>query len=158
MVQSFVLTLSESLGRLLVRAPVDIPCSDIVVFKGQNPAVDSYSAFFDNDHAVKTDLDRLLKERGVTSIYVCGLSLQVFCDPLRSVRTQDLPPTTASVTLRATGVSWATKPTSLKISRGASPQSQSHRLWKPCELRVFTSSLPPKSIKTSPFLLVQTCK
>ena len=31
--------------------------SDIVVQKGLNVNVDSYSGFFDNNHAVKSDLD-----------------------------------------------------------------------------------------------------
>ncbi|KAJ4462979.1 putative bifunctional nicotinamidase/pyrazinamidase [Paratrimastix pyriformis] len=44
------------------------------VRKGQDPHVDSYSAFFDNNHAVKTPLDDILISHGITDVYVCGLA------------------------------------------------------------------------------------
>lgn len=45
-----------------------------VVHKGCDPHVDSYSAFFDNDHAHATDLDSYLREHGVDELVVCGLA------------------------------------------------------------------------------------
>jgi nicotinamidase/pyrazinamidase len=42
--------------------------------KGQDPNVDSYSAFFDNDHKTGTGLLEYLKEKGVEAVYVCGLA------------------------------------------------------------------------------------
>lgn len=45
-----------------------------IVLKGQNSGVDSYSAFFDNNHQVKTNLDNLLKKNGITDIYLVGLA------------------------------------------------------------------------------------
>ena len=42
--------------------------------KGQKREVDSYSGFFDNDHATSTGLGEYLKEQGATAIYVCGLA------------------------------------------------------------------------------------
>lgn len=45
-----------------------------LILKGTNPRVDSYSAFFDNNHQVKTQLDNLLNKIGITDIYVVGLA------------------------------------------------------------------------------------
>ncbi len=42
--------------------------------KGTDPAIDSYSAFFDNGHKRKTGLDDYLKAQGVQEIYVVGLA------------------------------------------------------------------------------------
>ncbi|EFE95062.1 bifunctional nicotinamidase/pyrazinamidase [Serratia odorifera] len=42
--------------------------------KGQDPSIDSYSAFFDNGHRAKTDLDDWLRDRGVTELTVMGLA------------------------------------------------------------------------------------
>ncbi len=44
------------------------------ILKGQYLQVDSYSAFFDNNHSNKTELDSLLKANGITGIYVVGLA------------------------------------------------------------------------------------
>lgn len=42
--------------------------------KGMDPQIDSYSGFYDNGHKKSTGLAGYLKERGVTSVYVCGLA------------------------------------------------------------------------------------
>ena len=42
--------------------------------KGTDPAVDSYSGFFDNGHRKGTGLLEWLKTRAVTDVYVCGLA------------------------------------------------------------------------------------
>jgi nicotinamidase/pyrazinamidase len=42
--------------------------------KGTDPAIDSYSAFFDNGHRKATGLAEFLKARGVTEVYVMGLA------------------------------------------------------------------------------------
>ena len=42
--------------------------------KGQNPAVDSYSAFRDNDQAALTGLAARLRTEGVTELDLCGLA------------------------------------------------------------------------------------
>ncbi len=47
---------------------------DAVFHKGENPAIDSYSAFFDNGHRQKTGLDAWLRERGITALIVLGLA------------------------------------------------------------------------------------
>ena len=42
--------------------------------KGENPVIDSYSAFFDNGHRQKTQLDAWLRERGIDELTVLGLA------------------------------------------------------------------------------------
>jgi nicotinamidase/pyrazinamidase len=42
--------------------------------KGTDPAIDSYSGFFDNGHRKKTGLGDWLSERGVRDVYVMGLA------------------------------------------------------------------------------------
>jgi nicotinamidase/pyrazinamidase len=42
--------------------------------KGTDPAVDSYSGFFDNGHRKATGLADYLEFRGVTDVYVAGLA------------------------------------------------------------------------------------
>src|SRR5579871_1082201 len=42
--------------------------------KGTDPAIDSYSGFFDNGHRRATGLADWLRARGVTEVYVCGLA------------------------------------------------------------------------------------
>lgn len=53
---------------------LDVAYIDHVVRKGADPAVDSYSAFFDNDRARDTGLGRFLEERGVDEVVVMGLA------------------------------------------------------------------------------------
>ncbi len=45
-----------------------------VFHKGSDPGVDSYSAFYDNDHRVATGLGEYLKNKGVRQVYVMGLA------------------------------------------------------------------------------------
>lgn len=42
--------------------------------KGTDPAIDSYSGFFDNGHRKSTGLGEYLKSRGVLDVYVAGLA------------------------------------------------------------------------------------
>jgi nicotinamidase/pyrazinamidase len=42
--------------------------------KGTDPAIDSYSGFFDNGHRKSTGMGDWLKSRGVTGLFVCGLA------------------------------------------------------------------------------------
>ena len=46
----------------------------LIVRKGTNPAVDSYSAFLENDKKIKTGLDGYLKAVGAERIFLCGLA------------------------------------------------------------------------------------
>jgi nicotinamidase/pyrazinamidase len=47
---------------------------DRVFRKGTDPAIDSYSGFFDNGHRKATGLDDYLNGAGVRRVYVCGLA------------------------------------------------------------------------------------
>ena len=49
-----------------------------ILRKGMNPAVDSYSAFFENDRTTTTGLDGLLRTLGVTGLTMVGLATD-FC-------------------------------------------------------------------------------
>ena len=52
--------------------------ADAVIRKGFRAEVDSYSAFFENDHATPTGLEGYLRARGVTTITFAGLATD-FC-------------------------------------------------------------------------------
>ncbi|MEM8790094.1 MAG: bifunctional nicotinamidase/pyrazinamidase [Pseudomonadota bacterium] len=52
--------------------------ADLVVRKGFRAEIDSYSAFFENDHATPTGLAGYLRDRGVTDLVFTGLALD-FC-------------------------------------------------------------------------------
>ena len=52
--------------------------ADIVIRKGANPAIDSYSAFFENDRTTPTGLAGYLRERGVEEVWLAGLATD-FC-------------------------------------------------------------------------------
>ena len=54
---------------------LDTTRAALVVRKGMHAAIDSYSAFFENDRATPTGLHGFLRERGVTDITVAGLAL-----------------------------------------------------------------------------------
>lgn len=45
-----------------------------VFLKGTDPAVDSYSGFYDNEHKRSTGLGDYLLAQGVGRVYVCGLA------------------------------------------------------------------------------------
>ena len=47
---------------------------DEVFYKGIDPHIDSYSAFFDNKSLKSTGLDAYLKEKGAKEIYIVGLA------------------------------------------------------------------------------------
>jgi nicotinamidase/pyrazinamidase len=53
---------------------LDTNRADAVIRKGTNPAVDSYSAFFENDKATVTGLAGLLRERGCEDLTMVGLA------------------------------------------------------------------------------------
>ena len=53
---------------------LDVAGIDHVVRKGVDPAIDSYSAFFDNAHLRDTGLSGLLRSRGVTGVVLVGLA------------------------------------------------------------------------------------
>jgi nicotinamidase/pyrazinamidase len=57
---------------------LDATPAALVVRKGMRAAVDSYSAFFENDKRTPTGLDGWLRSRGVERVLLCGLAYD-FC-------------------------------------------------------------------------------
>jgi nicotinamidase/pyrazinamidase len=57
---------------------LDIPRAELVLRKGYHPAIDSYSAFRENDRKTVTGLAAYLKERGFERVTLCGLATD-FC-------------------------------------------------------------------------------
>jgi len=45
-----------------------------VVEKGTKPDADSYSGFWDNERANQTELEQVLRQRGIEKVVVCGLA------------------------------------------------------------------------------------
>ena len=52
--------------------------ADMIVRKGYRAGIDSYSAFFENDHRTPTGLHGYLQERGITDLTMVGLATD-FC-------------------------------------------------------------------------------
>ena len=52
--------------------------ADLIIRKGFNPAIDSYSAFFENDHTTPTGLHGYLQTRGINDLTLVGLATD-FC-------------------------------------------------------------------------------
>jgi nicotinamidase/pyrazinamidase len=52
--------------------------ADLIIRKGFRREIDSYSAFFENDHATPTGLEGYLRTRGVTRVVCAGLATD-FC-------------------------------------------------------------------------------
>ncbi|GGE54627.1 bifunctional nicotinamidase/pyrazinamidase [Actibacterium pelagium] len=52
--------------------------ADLVIRKGFRPAIDSYSAFFENDQTTPTGLEGYLRTRGLTKLTMVGLATD-FC-------------------------------------------------------------------------------
>ncbi|MBV1704240.1 MAG: bifunctional nicotinamidase/pyrazinamidase [Hyphomicrobiales bacterium] len=53
---------------------LDVPAAALVIRKGMNPAVDSYSAFREADRKTPTGLAGYLRERGIARVALCGLA------------------------------------------------------------------------------------
>jgi nicotinamidase-related amidase len=56
---------------------LQVPPNSVVVKKGHNPNVDSYSAFFDNKKVAQTELEGHLRSFGITDCYLCGIAYDV---------------------------------------------------------------------------------
>ena len=101
-------------------------CTDrfsMILHKGMNPSIDSYSAFRENDHKTNTGLEGYLRNLGIDAVYLCGLATDycVFFSAMDAVEMGfkvcviidgcagiDVPPGTVSDrinTMRSAGVS-----------------------------------------------------
>jgi nicotinamidase/pyrazinamidase len=61
-----------------LHANLHLPHAQLIIRKGCNPDIDSYSAFVEADHKTTTGLAGYLKERGIDTVYLVGLALD-FC-------------------------------------------------------------------------------
>ncbi|KZY33107.1 nicotinamidase [Roseovarius sp. HI0049] len=59
-------------------ADLDTDSADMIVRKGFNAGIDSYSAFFENDHETPTGLHGYLQTRGIEQLTMVGLATD-FC-------------------------------------------------------------------------------
>jgi nicotinamidase/pyrazinamidase len=57
---------------------LNLPHAQLIIRKGCNPDIDSYSAFLEADRSTTTGLAGYLKERGIDTVYMVGLALD-FC-------------------------------------------------------------------------------
>lgn len=48
--------------------------ADLIIRKGYNPSIDSYSAFFENDRTTPTGLEGYLRTRGIDDLTLVGLA------------------------------------------------------------------------------------
>jgi nicotinamidase/pyrazinamidase len=51
-----------------------VPQASLILRKGSNPDIDSYSAFLEADRTTRTGLDGYLASRGIRDVYLCGLA------------------------------------------------------------------------------------
>ena len=59
-------------------AGLQIPRAELILRKGYRRDIDSYSAFYENDHTTPTGLAGYLRERGLTRVFLAGLAFD-FC-------------------------------------------------------------------------------
>ena len=60
------------------RKNLEIPHAELVLRKGYHREIDSYSAFYENDHKTHTGLAGYLRERGFRRVFLAGLAFD-FC-------------------------------------------------------------------------------
>ena len=53
---------------------LEIPHAELILRKGFRREIDSYSAFFENDHRTATGLAGYLRERGLRRVFIAGLA------------------------------------------------------------------------------------
>jgi nicotinamidase/pyrazinamidase len=66
-----------SAGAAFHRA-LDTDQAELIIRKGFNPGIDSYSAFFENDRTTATGLEGYLRTRGIDTVTLVGLATD-FC-------------------------------------------------------------------------------
>lgn len=57
---------------------LNVDRADLIIRKGYNPAIDSYSAFFENDRTTPTGLEGYLRTRKIDTLTLVGLATD-FC-------------------------------------------------------------------------------
>jgi len=57
---------------------LQVPHAALVIRKGMNPSIDSYSTFYENDRKTPTGLTGYLRDRGLKRVFLAGLAYD-FC-------------------------------------------------------------------------------
>ncbi len=67
---------------------LDIDKSDLIIRKGRNADLDSYSAFFENDRKTPTGLKGYFTDHSIQKVFICGLAFDwcVFYSAMDSVK------------------------------------------------------------------------
>jgi nicotinamidase/pyrazinamidase len=58
---------------------VDLTRVEVIIRKGFDRAIDSYSTFFENDRSTATGLDGWLRQRGFRRVFLAGLATEDAC-------------------------------------------------------------------------------
>lgn len=58
-----------------IHPDIAVPPGAVIIQKGKNQEVDSYSAFQDNNHFLQTDLHKILQENDIKMLDIVGLAL-----------------------------------------------------------------------------------
>ncbi|MFC3528631.1 bifunctional nicotinamidase/pyrazinamidase [Paracoccus mangrovi] len=88
-----------------------VDCADLILRKGFRPQIDSYSAFFENDHRTPTGLEGYLRARDLPDLTFVGLAHD-FCVAWSAIDA-------AKLGFRATVIEAATRAIDLNGSREA---------------------------------------
>ena len=88
-----------------------VDCADLILRKGFRPQIDSYSAFFENDHRTPTGLEGYLRARDLLDLTFVGLAHE-FCVAWSAIDA-------AKLGFRATVIEAATRAIDLNGSREA---------------------------------------
>ena len=88
-----------------------VDCADLILRKGFRPQIDSYSAFFENDHRTPTGLEGYLRARDLLDLTFVGLAHD-FCVAWSAIDA-------AKLGFRATVIEAATRAIDLNGSREA---------------------------------------
>lgn len=91
-----------------------VDCADLILRKGFRPQIDSYSAFFENDHRTSTGLEGYLRTRDLTDLTFVGLAFD-FCVAWSAIDA-------AKLGFRATVIEAATRAIDLSGSRDTARQ------------------------------------
>jgi nicotinamidase/pyrazinamidase len=70
---------------------LDVDAIDYIQQKGENPAIDSYSAFRDNDKAAVTGLADYLRAQQINELDICGLATD-YCVKFSALDAVDMLP------------------------------------------------------------------
>ncbi|MFW9825419.1 MAG: isochorismatase family protein, partial [Candidatus Thorarchaeota archaeon] len=58
---------------------LNLNIASLILRKGRNPEIDSYSAFLENDKKTETGLAGYLRSNNTNRIFLCGLALDYCC-------------------------------------------------------------------------------